>query len=279
MKIQRRGVISKPIVKESKGNQTITNLTMLLATLTLVNNLYTIANKAIQTQQSQQIITIPSKPAETAITQPLDSNSNKDAGSGQALPQLTLPSPSPIAPPMYKVLEYANGPTGKILVNGEYISVSCGYNTIAGMKNPVTVRHCVQTMPEEPDYLNTLDSPVDMITKEAVTLSTPKLGPATIFGYHFGRIVETSITITKVTPNYCGARFVTTDNIQKTWVQGGDSGSVAYQKDKQGNKIAIGVFSRGDNSLMSHEEGKPAYTKGDIVYKDCKLNTNEPEEN
>jgi hypothetical protein len=149
----------------------------------------------------------------------------------------------------------------------------CASNIIKGYNEAITARHCVVNLPYDSKDANSLDSPVDKVTKKAVSLGTPRLGRATLVVFHFGKVKLIPVNVTKVYG--CSSNIKT---VGKGYFQQGDSGGALYQEDAAGNKIAVGVISRysvTDSSInKTYEENRKASNEGDTVYRDCRVASN-----
>jgi hypothetical protein len=149
----------------------------------------------------------------------------------------------------------------------------CASNIIKGFEGPVTVRHCLKTIKVDNGDMNYNDSPVSKSTGKSVVLGTPKVGPATMVVFHFGKVKLIPAKITEVFG--CSSMYQV---VGSGYAQSGDSGGALYQEDKNGNKIAVGVLARiftdYNEPFKVYEDNRSASKRGDSVYRDCKVAAN-----
>ncbi len=142
---------------------------------------------------------------------------------------------------------------------------SCGmFQTKTFANDYITARHCVKKRFKS-------DSPVVRSTGQAVTLSKPKVGTASIITKHFNKPVQIDVKIVKV--NQCQAFFMIpkTNKRVLNYIQSGDSGSPVFQYDKKNNPLVVGALSGGlvDTKIRDQEDNRDAFRAGSLVYSDC----------
>jgi hypothetical protein len=142
---------------------------------------------------------------------------------------------------------------------------SCGmFQTKNYPKDYITARHCLKRKFRS-------DSPVVRSTGQAVILSKPKVGPASIITKHFNKPVQINVKVVEV--NQCQAFFVIPRTTKPTlnYIQSGDSGSPVFQYDSKQNPLVIGALSGGlvETKIRDQEESRDAFRAGSMVYDDC----------
>jgi hypothetical protein len=155
-------------------------------------------------------------------------------------------------------------PTGNSLIayaNND----SCGmFQTKTFSKDYITARHCIKRKFKS-------DSPVIRSTGQAVTLSKPRIGAASIITKHFNKPVQINVKVVEV--NQCQAFFVIprTKQIVTNYIQSGDSGSPVFQYDSKKNPLVIGALSGGlvETKIRDQEQTRDAFRAGSMVYDDC----------
>jgi hypothetical protein len=162
--------------------------------------------------------------------------------------------------PDYTLLSYSN-------------NSSCGSSRIQGITQSITARHC-KVSADESQSEEFVDSPIIAKTGQSIRLPKPTVGPATTFGYHFGKKVTMNITVLKT--DSCQALFsIDKDQPDENrYIQSGDSGSPIVQI-RNGYPIVVGTMTAGLTKYQgkSVEGSRFRYFKGVFNYADC---SNEP---
>jgi hypothetical protein len=175
-------------------------------------------------------------------------------------PRQATSKPSTTQKPDYTLLSYSN-------------NSSCGSSRIQGLEQSITARHC-KVSAAKSQSKRFKDAPIIAKTGQSIKLPTPKVGPATAFGYHFGQKVTMNINVLEV--DRCQALFLIDKNQPEinTYIQSGDSGSPIVQV-RNGFPIVVGTMTAGLTELQdeSVEDERFKFYGGVFNYADCSPKT------
>ncbi|MGL4757825.1 MAG: hypothetical protein ACRCXZ_00680 [Patescibacteria group bacterium] len=159
--------------------------------------------------------------------------------------------------PKFTLLSYAN-------------DGSCGSYRVAGIPTTLTIRHCEDPFATIRSNLY-FDSPIQKYVGLPIDLPKPQIGPAIVYGYHFGKTAKIEVNIIAI--DQCQAKFIikSQQELQNSYIQSGDSGSPIVQLQPDGTELVVGSLSAGIPRAEAYplEGGRAAFVAGVSNYKDC----------